>query len=79
MIAMCIREMAQRHFLTIVLTSSPCLSIVKKIVEEHGGQMELVDAPVFENNTGFGAEVKILFFSIEGQVRPKMRKHKRVA
>jgi two-component system, NtrC family, nitrogen regulation sensor histidine kinase NtrY len=33
------------------------LSIVKKIAEEHGAQLELLDAPIFENNGHFGAEV----------------------
>ncbi len=37
------------------------LSIVKKIVEEHGGRLELLDAPVFENNSHFGAEARITF------------------
>jgi len=55
------------------------LSIVKKIVEEHNGQMELRDAPVFDGNEGFGAEVKISFFSLDGQVRPNSQKHKQVA
>jgi len=31
------------------------LPIVKKIIEEHGGTLDLVDAPVFEGNTHFGA------------------------
>ncbi|CUH53555.1 sensor histidine kinase NtrY-like [Shimia marina] len=31
------------------------LPIVKKIIEEHGGQLSLLDAPVFENNAHFGA------------------------
>jgi two-component system nitrogen regulation sensor histidine kinase NtrY len=31
------------------------LPIVKKIIEEHGGQLLLVDAPVFEGNTRQGA------------------------
>jgi len=55
------------------------LSIVKKIVEEHGGQMELCDAPVFEGNESFGAEVKISFFNMDGQVRPDRQKQKKVA
>lgn len=55
------------------------LSIVKKIVEEHGGQMELRDAPIFEGNDSFGAEVKISFFSLDGQVRPNTQKHRQVA
>ncbi|MXU65763.1 sensor histidine kinase NtrY-like [Oceanomicrobium pacificus] len=36
------------------------LSIVKKIVEEHAGTLELADAPVFEGNTTFGAEVRLI-------------------
>ena len=35
------------------------LSIVRKIVEEHEGKLELLDAPVFEGNKHFGAEVKM--------------------
>ncbi|OUS08520.1 PAS domain-containing sensor histidine kinase [Rhodobacterales bacterium 52_120_T64] len=35
------------------------LSIVKKIVEEHDGQLELLDAPVFDGNKHHGAEVKM--------------------
>ena len=31
------------------------LPIVKKIIEEHGGTLDLVDAPVFEGNTHVGA------------------------
>lgn len=33
------------------------LSIVKKIVEEHSGQLELLDAPAFQDSAHFGAEV----------------------
>ncbi len=55
------------------------LSIVKKIVEEHGGQMELSDAPVFEGNDAFGAEVRISFFATSGQVRSGARNQKKVA
>jgi signal transduction histidine kinase len=36
------------------------LSIVKKIIEEHFGQLNLLDAPVFEGNEHFGAEARIL-------------------
>lgn len=35
------------------------LSIVKKIVEEHGGRLELQDAPVFDGNSHHGAEARI--------------------
>jgi two-component system nitrogen regulation sensor histidine kinase NtrY len=35
------------------------LPIVKKIIEEHGGTLDLVDAPVFEGNTHVGAMVVI--------------------
>ena len=35
------------------------LSIVKKIIEEHGGTLELTDAPVFEGNTHHGALAEI--------------------
>jgi len=37
------------------------LSIVKKIVEEHGGRLELLDAPIFDGNSHFGAEARITF------------------
>jgi two-component system, NtrC family, nitrogen regulation sensor histidine kinase NtrY len=36
------------------------LSIVKKIIEEHSGQLDLLDAPVFEGNRKPGAEARIL-------------------
>ena len=36
------------------------LSIVKKIIEEHFGQLNLLDAPVFEGNETFGAEARVL-------------------
>ena len=55
------------------------LSIVKKIVEEHGGQLELRDAPVFDGNEHAGAEVKISFEMIDGQVRPDDGKRRKVA
>ncbi len=35
------------------------LSIVKKIIEEHGGTLELVDAPKFKGNTHTGAMARI--------------------
>ncbi|WP_068110247.1 sensor histidine kinase NtrY-like [Tropicimonas marinistellae] len=35
------------------------LPIVKKIIEEHGGTLELRDAPVFEGNAHFGALAEI--------------------
>ncbi len=35
------------------------LSIVKKIIEEHGGTLELLDAPLFGNSEIFGAEACI--------------------
>ncbi len=31
------------------------LPIVKKIIEEHGGSLELTDAPIFDGNSHFGA------------------------
>ena len=31
------------------------LPIVKKIIEEHGGRLALMDAPVFEDNEHHGA------------------------
>jgi len=34
------------------------LSIVKKIVEEHNGSLDLLDAPLFEGQTHFGAQVR---------------------
>jgi two-component system nitrogen regulation sensor histidine kinase NtrY len=36
------------------------LPIVKKIIEEHGGQLTLTDAPVFEGNTRAGAMAEII-------------------
>ncbi len=36
------------------------LSIVKKIVEEHGGTLELRDAPIFDGNTRFGAQARLV-------------------
>lgn len=36
------------------------LSIVKKIVEEHSGQLDLLDAPVFEGSEKPGAEARII-------------------
>ena len=50
------------------------LSIVKKIVEEHGGQMELRDAPVFEGNEKFGAEIKVSFFATSGHRQTDQKK-----
>jgi two-component system nitrogen regulation sensor histidine kinase NtrY len=35
------------------------LPIVKKIIEEHGGTLELTDAPVFEGRTIAGALARI--------------------
>ncbi|MEO1308656.1 MAG: ATP-binding protein, partial [Pseudomonadota bacterium] len=35
------------------------LSIVKKIIEEHGGTLELTDAPIFDGNTHHGALAEI--------------------
>ncbi len=35
------------------------LPIVKKIIEEHGGTLALLDAPVFEGNSHFGAMAEI--------------------
>lgn len=35
------------------------LPIVKKIVEDHDGQLELLDAPVFDNCDHHGAEIKM--------------------
>nr|WP_239479724.1 PAS domain-containing sensor histidine kinase [Actibacterium sp. 188UL27-1] len=35
------------------------LSIVKKIIEEHGGTLELTDAPLFDGNTHHGALAEI--------------------
>ncbi len=55
------------------------LSIVKKIVEEHGGQMELKDAPIFDGDTHHGAEIRISFFGLDGEVRPDATKQKKVA
>lgn len=35
------------------------LPIVKKIIEEHGGSLGLVDAPVFDGNSHFGAMAEV--------------------
>jgi len=35
------------------------LSIVKKIIEEHGGTLELLDAPKFKGNNHAGAMARI--------------------
>lgn len=35
------------------------LPIVKKIIEEHGGQLDLLDAPVFEGNAHAGALARV--------------------
>jgi two-component system, NtrC family, nitrogen regulation sensor histidine kinase NtrY len=35
------------------------LPIVKKIIEEHGGQLALLDAPMFEGNAHAGAMAEI--------------------
>lgn len=35
------------------------LPIVKKIIEEHGGSLSLLDAPVFDGNTHFGAMAEV--------------------
>ncbi|MCH2066768.1 MAG: PAS domain-containing sensor histidine kinase [Shimia sp.] len=35
------------------------LPIVKKIIEEHGGQLALLDAPVFDNNSHAGAMAEV--------------------
>jgi two-component system, NtrC family, nitrogen regulation sensor histidine kinase NtrY len=36
------------------------LPIVKKIIEEHGGTLTLLDAPVFDGNTRAGAMAEIV-------------------
>ncbi|MDC0737117.1 PAS domain-containing sensor histidine kinase [Cognatishimia sp. SS12] len=36
------------------------LPIVKKIIEEHGGSLALLDAPVFDGNSHFGAMAEIV-------------------
>ena len=36
------------------------LSIVRKIIEEHAGQLELMDAPAFGEDGHFGAEARVL-------------------
>jgi two-component system, NtrC family, nitrogen regulation sensor histidine kinase NtrY len=47
------------------------LPIVKKIIEEHGGSLRLVDAPVFEGNGHFGAMAVIrLDLSIKDKTTP---------
>ncbi|MCP4819519.1 MAG: GHKL domain-containing protein, partial [Shimia sp.] len=48
------------------------LPIVKKIIEEHGGQLDLLDAPVFEGNSHAGAMARItLPVQIAGQEKKK--------
>ena len=42
------------------------LAIVKKIIEEHGGQLELHDAPA-EFDRGRGAMIRVILPRIEGQ------------
>ncbi len=43
------------------------LSIVKKIVEDHHGQLDLVEAPVFDGDTHAGAEARMLL-PLEGEI-----------
>ncbi|MCP5073976.1 MAG: PAS domain-containing sensor histidine kinase [Rhodobacteraceae bacterium] len=49
------------------------LSIVKKIIEEHGGTLELLDAPVFGDNTRAGAMARIVL-PFESEERKVMKK-----
>ena len=44
------------------------LSIVRKIIEEHAGQLDLMDAPPFTEGAHIGAEVRILLPTAEGGV-----------
>jgi two-component system nitrogen regulation sensor histidine kinase NtrY len=37
------------------------LSIVKKIIEEHNGTLELLDASPFSTGESFGAKMRIIF------------------
>jgi two-component system, NtrC family, nitrogen regulation sensor histidine kinase NtrY len=41
------------------------LPIVKKIIEEHGGTLTLLDAPIFEGNTHHGAMAEIILPRIQ--------------
>jgi len=46
------------------------LPIVKKIIEEHGGQLELIDAPEFEGNAHVGAMARVTL-PVQGVVEKK--------
>ncbi|MEM6465098.1 MAG: PAS domain-containing sensor histidine kinase [Pseudomonadota bacterium] len=54
------------------------LSIVKKIVEEHSGQLELLDAPLFEGDTHQGAEARLILPLVD-QTNPGPRTAQEVA
>ncbi|MCP5088867.1 MAG: PAS domain-containing sensor histidine kinase [Rhodobacteraceae bacterium] len=49
------------------------LSIVKKIIEEHGGTLELLDAPVFDEAEHFGAMARIVL-PFESEARKVVEK-----
>jgi len=51
------------------------LSIVKKIIEEHGGQLELNDAPVFDGGTHAGALARIVLPGT-ALIKPKSNRKK---
>ena len=47
------------------------LPIVKKIIEEHGGTLALVDAPLFDGNTHAGAMAVIRLPRTTRSARPR--------
>ncbi len=49
------------------------LPIVKKIIEEHGGTLALLDAPVFEGNDHAGAMAEIRLPRAQRPARPKKK------
>ena len=56
------------------------LSIVKKIVEEHLGQLELLDAPPFDETGHFGAEARVTFTRLDRSTTDRGdTEHKQVA
>ncbi len=49
------------------------LAVVKKIIEEHGGTLELLDAPVFDEAAHFGAMARIVL-PFESEARKVVEK-----
>jgi two-component system nitrogen regulation sensor histidine kinase NtrY len=54
------------------------LAIVKKIIEEHGGQLELHDAPA-DFDHGNGAMIRVLLPHVETAAAPVTDKDKEMA